>query len=155
MAERARPRESQGREASLFGGDSHCAAVQLRAQAPATSAERSSRLSRCALGGTVVTESLPPDSVTYLPVLCSTGWRILSEYELARYLRAGEDRNKRLPSTLGDAVDAGLKLEDVSTCSAETPIDEVLAQSQGKPVLDLDGERTDRLVGIITSFDLL
>lgn len=101
-----------------------------------------------------IRQKILANSFTYLPVWCSTDWQLLSEYQLARYLRE-RDRTKRLASTLQDAVGADLKLEEASICSVEAPIDEVLALSQGKPVLVVDGGCIERLVGIVAPFDLL
>jgi len=50
-----------------------------------------------------IRQKILANSFTYLPVWCSTDWRLLSEYQLARYLREG-DRKKRLASTLKKGV---------------------------------------------------
>ncbi|MCL0078910.1 hypothetical protein M1O54_03390 [Dehalococcoidia bacterium] len=94
------------------------------------------------------------NSFTYLPVWSSRHWLLISDYHVAQYLRKG-DRKARLAKTLEDAVDEGLILEQVSTCVADSPINEVLEKSKGKPVLVIEREQVERLVGIVTPFDLL
>jgi CBS domain-containing protein len=97
------------------------------------------------------------NSFTYLPVLSSGGssdWSFISDYHIAEYLRKG-NRKERLAKTLKNAVDDQLCLEQACTCYPDTPISEVLKKSKGKPVLVIDKVQPDRLLGIVTPFDLL
>jgi len=101
-----------------------------------------------------IRQQMLANSFTYLPVWSSTHWQLVSDYHVARYLRQG-DRKSKLAKTLEEAVNDGLILEQVSTCFADASINEVLEKSNGKPVLVIDREQTERLVGIVTPFDLL
>lgn len=97
-------------------------------------------------------------SFTYLPL--SSGnedqprWSLVSDYRVAHYLRQG-DRKTRLAKTLESAIKEGLMLEQANTCFVDTGVGEALETSKGKPVLVMDGDRPERLVGIVTPFDLL
>jgi hypothetical protein len=97
------------------------------------------------------------NSFTYMPVLSSGGssdWLFISDYHIAEYLRKGK-RKERLAETLKNAVDDQLFLEQACMCYPDTPISKVLEISKGKPVLVIDKVQPDRLLGIITPFDLL
>jgi hypothetical protein len=48
-----------------------------------------------------------------------------------------------------------LALEQASICFVDTQVDEVLKKSNGKPVLVIEREHNERIMGIITPFDLL
>ncbi len=101
-----------------------------------------------------IRQEMLANSFTYLPVWGSDHWLLISDYCLAQYLRSG-DRKSRLAETLHEARNSGLVLERASTCVIDTPISEVLEKSKGMPVLVVDNERVDRLLGIVTPFDLL
>jgi hypothetical protein len=101
-----------------------------------------------------VRQQMLANSFTYLPVWNSSRWMLVSDYHVAQYLRKG-DRKKRLAERLQDAIDKGLTLEVASTCFDDDTVSDVLEKSEGKPVLVIEREHTERLLGIITSFDLL
>src|SRR2546425_10321270 len=105
-----------------------------------------------------IRQQMLANSFTYLPVLPagepSPHWSLISDYRLAQYLREG-DRKDRLAKTLKNAVSDVLVLEQVSTCYSDTPIREVLEISEGKPVLIVERDQPERLLGILTPFDLL
>lgn len=100
-----------------------------------------------------IRQTMLVNSFTYLPIFNSCHWFLISDYCLAKYLRSS--RNFRLAKPVREAIKEGLELEDAVTCFAHSPIDEVLKKSEGKPVLVIDGERAERLVGIVTPFDFL
>jgi CBS domain-containing protein len=98
------------------------------------------------------------NSFTYLPVQSTESplnWLFVSDYLIAEYLRRDDRRKERLARTLKDAVEDGLVPEQASTCCPDTPISEVLGISKGKPVLVVEKGQSDRLLGIVTPFDLL
>jgi CBS domain-containing protein len=101
-----------------------------------------------------IRQQMLANSFTYLPVWRPRQWELISDYSLARYLR-GDARRTRLASTLEDAVNDGLRLDGVTTCFTDSPVNDLLEKSEGKPVLVVDREQTERLVGIVTPFDLL
>ena len=105
-----------------------------------------------------IRQQMLANSFTYLPVGPAEGdsphWLLVSDYHIAQYLRKG-DRKDRLAKTLNEAKNDGLVLEKASTCFPDTPVSEVLEKSKGKPVLVVERERIDQLVGIVTPFDLL
>ena len=105
-----------------------------------------------------IRQQMLTNSFTYLPVLStkegSVCWLLISDYCLAEYLRKG-DRKNRLAKPLENAVSDQLILESASVCYPDTSISEVLEISKGKPVLVIEREHADRLLGIVTPFDLL
>lgn len=105
-----------------------------------------------------VRRSMLENSFSFLPVLAgSSGWKLVSDFSLAQYLReskSNNQRNERLAKQLGKVVEAGdIKLADASTCKPEEPISKVLEVSGGRPVLVIDS--SGELRGIITPFDVL
>ena len=104
-----------------------------------------------------ICQKMLANSFTYLPIWNSQQWQLLSDYHVAKYLRRGDNNNRsiRLAQTLKDAVDGGLILEDVSIYFPDSPINEILEISKGKPVLIVEQHQVEQLVGIVTPFDLL
>ena len=107
-----------------------------------------------------VRQQMLANSFSYLPVRFANDrgseWLLISDGSVARYLRAPEERNKRLFKTLDEAVDANeLQLEEVSTCYSDTRIDDVLPLFGGRPLLVCHREDPAWLLGILTAFDLL
>jgi CBS domain-containing protein len=106
-----------------------------------------------------IRQQMLANSFTYLPVWNSEGWRLVSDYQVALFLRhnvlSRNHRRAKLAMTLEEAVNDGLILEEVCTCLTNASLDEVLELSKGRPVLVVDGERPERLVGIVTPFDLV
>lgn len=104
-----------------------------------------------------IRQTMLAKSFTYLPVWRSPDWLLVSDYHVARYLREGREgcRKAKLAMTLEEAGKKCLHLEKASTCFADCPIDKVLEMSGGKPVLVVEEEQAERLLGIVTPFDLL
>jgi CBS domain-containing protein len=108
-----------------------------------------------------VRRSMLENSFSFLPVFSKvagdTGWKLLSDFSLARYLReskSNNERNERLAKQLGRLVEAGdIQLAKASVCGPEEPISKVLEVSGGQPVLVVGLD--DDLRGIITPFDVL
>jgi hypothetical protein len=105
-----------------------------------------------------IRQQMLKNSYSYLPLLSENeghpSWMLVSDYHVAHYLRQG-DRKARLAKTLESAITEGLVLEQANTCFADTSVVEALKMSEGKPVIVIDSEHPDRLVGIVTSFDFL
>lgn len=97
------------------------------------------------------------NSFTYVPILREMEWWLVSDYHLARYLRSG-CRRHRLAETVEDALRDGehhLTVESAITCNKDATVSEVLKKSNGRTVLVVDSDHKDRLLGIITPFDVL
>jgi len=105
-----------------------------------------------------IRQQMLKNSFTYLPLLSGNEgqprWLLVSDYHVARYLRQG-GRKARLAKTLESAITEGLILEQANTCFADTSVVEALEMSSGKPVIVIDRERLERLIGIVTPFDFL
>ena len=101
------------------------------------------------------------NSFSFLPVFSKvagdTGWKLLSDFSLAQYLRepaSNNERKDRLAKQLGKVVEArDLELTKAATCGPEDPVSKVLKVSGGQPVLVVGPD--DDLRGIITPFDVL
>jgi CBS domain-containing protein len=108
-----------------------------------------------------VRRSMLENSYSFLPLFSEvagdSGWKLVSDFSLAKYLRESESnnqRNERLAKQLGKVVEAGeIRLVVASTCKPEEPISKVLEVSGGQPVLVIGSN--DELRGIITPFDVL
>ena len=106
-----------------------------------------------------IRQQLLVNSFTYLPVSVPQGktrWQLVSDYAIADYLRKGDKRKERLATTLEKALEeADLELEPAGICHPDASINEILELSSGKPVLVVEAGQPDRLLGIVTPFDLL
>ncbi len=108
----------------------------------------------------LVRQTLLASSFSYLPVNVGTErvpqWRLVSDLEIARYLRADAAlRKERLKISLETAVaDDGLELVRPYTCTISEPVTTALERSMGFPMLVL-AERDEQLIGIVTAFDML
>lgn len=105
-----------------------------------------------------VRQQMLKSSFTYLPLLSDKEgqqrWLLVADYHVAHYLRLG-NRKARLAKTLGAAISEGLVVEPADTCFADTSVEEALKMSKGKPLIVIDSEHPERLVGIVTPFDFL
>lgn len=108
-----------------------------------------------------IRRSMLESSFSFLPILSAipgdSGWKLVSDFSLVKYLRQSKgnnERKERLAKQLGKVVQSGdIELAKASTCKPEEPISRVLELSEGQPVLVIDVN--DELRGIITPFDLL
>jgi hypothetical protein len=97
------------------------------------------------------------------PSGASDSWKLLSDRAIVHYLRGGspeatsnKERQRRLRCSVEDAVsEYGLELEPVDCCHPEDPITEILEELDHVPVLVCEDGPGERLLGIITAFDLL
>ncbi len=100
-------------------------------------------------------------SFTYLPIYWdrSKSWRLVSEHVVARFLRgagSGEDRKRRLASSLKDVADThNFPLLDALTAVPNARIESILNSISERPILVVNGEGPDSLVGILAASDIL
>ncbi len=103
------------------------------------------------------------NNFTYLPIWDTqkekSKWCLVSDRAVAAYLRSARsnyERKTRLATTVENAVVSGmLGLEKVRCCYSDTSIEEVIESFDHSPVLIVDRDSHERLVGILTPFDLL
>lgn len=107
------------------------------------------------------------NSYSFVPVAPSavTGgsWKLLSDRAVVRYLRgrsgkslSKKERQRRLARSIEEAIaEYGLEVEQVTCCSPTDSISEVLTGLNHVPVLVCEDGAPERLIGIITAFDLL
>lgn len=96
-------------------------------------------------------------SFSFVPLAPALGsWKLLSDRAVARYLRDGDkaERRRRLALTIAEAVPNGLVLEDAVACSPDASISDALS-SEHRIVLVVEPSAPDRLIGVLTPFDLL
>jgi hypothetical protein len=103
------------------------------------------------------------NSFSYLPILVSqsqtrNGWRWLSDFQVAKFLRSAEsneERKKLLGKTLKEVIEDGrIAIDQAETCKPDETVAAALAKCKGLPVLVTNGAATE-LLGIVTPFDLL
>lgn len=105
-----------------------------------------------------IRQQMLTNSFTYLPVYYNDKWGLLSDFELARYLRpANSDRSKgqrklRLMTLLSKAIEDGVSTSAAVVVSPMTTVEEVLKMCNGQPVLVT---HDSQLMGIVSPFDLL
>jgi len=93
-------------------------------------------------------------SFSHLPVLGNNStWLLVSETNLMLFLRS--DPIERRAMTLKEAVANGLDLILAPTCHEEDLANEVLTKTKEGPLLVTDVNKPERLLGILTAFDLL
>lgn len=101
-------------------------------------------------------------SFSFLPVRINNGWKLISEMSIASFLRSGiskSDRNMRLAMSIADAVSIDSRL----ACSAkeirpDTKISKLFdspIESHGRLWLVTQAEDPDRLLGVLTPFELM
>ena len=115
-----------------------------------------------------IRQTMLESSFSYLPIRTApngeSAWKLVSDVELARYLRtagsAGQ-RNSRLVETLAHAQETGgIKFLGTRPCGPEDLISDLFKQSDGHmdwgglPILVVRSGSAD-LLGILTAFDLL
>jgi len=107
------------------------------------------------------------NSFSFLPVKETPGgespWKLVSDLELARYLRTASNSNgrqSRLVQNLAEVHKAGhIHLRDTKNCGPEALISDLFKRCDGQndwgglPILVCNG--SSDLIGILTPFDLL
>jgi hypothetical protein len=109
----------------------------------------------------LIRQTMLENSFSFLPVNCgpqaAPTWKLVSDLDVARYLRAGRARNLRLVEKLSEAQKSGgIELKAPSCCKPEDSASTALKDSKELPILVTDsGNAAGRLLGIVTTFDLL
>jgi CBS domain-containing protein len=109
----------------------------------------------------LIRQTMLENYFSFLPVNCgpeaAPAWKLVSDLDVARYLRAGRARNLRLVDTLLHAQECGgIKLRVHNCCKPEDSASTALKDSEELPILVTDtGKAAGRLLGIVTTFDLL
>lgn len=114
----------------------------------------------------LVRQQMLANNFSYLPIWDELGeeplWRLVSDHAVAEYLRSAPSksgrngRQVRLAKKVEEVLDPPqLTLLEARLCTSDTSIEEVLERLSGPPVLVVDRDSHKRLIGILTSFDLL
>jgi hypothetical protein len=109
-----------------------------------------------------IREQMLRNSYTYLPIHTydenKKEWTLISDYQIACYLRPGNDGNRkdRLKKTLEETISENLITpEPATTRPSGTSVGEANKCSKGKPVLITVKDNPKNLMGIVMPFDLL
>ena len=99
------------------------------------------------------------NSFSYLPLLTQSNgqdtWCLLSDISVAKYLQS-DDKKQRLGQTIEKAIqDDLLKVERAHYCCVDCTIAAALDKFNGHPLLIVDKNKPNVLLGIVTPFDLL
>ena len=95
-------------------------------------------------------------SYSYLPFLDDGQWKLVSEAGVAKFLgRDYSERRTRLAKSLGQALEDGLRRIPAPTAFPGERIGEVFERLESSPFVVVDREKPQRLVGILTAFDVL
>ena len=105
-----------------------------------------------------VRQMMLESSYSFLPLDVSTQgaseWRLLSDFELARFIRSQADKTRAFNMTVDDAAREGMVLVKPHVCQFDVSVVEALRECAGHPILVIDGEERE-ILGIATPFDLL
>jgi len=108
-----------------------------------------------------IRQTMLENSFSFLPVNstpeAAPTWKLVSDLEVARYLRAGAPggRSLRLAETLLQAVKPeGVQLNTPKLCAPDESGRTALEGCKGLPIL-VKNSATGNLLGILTAFDLL
>lgn len=105
-----------------------------------------------------VRQQMLKHAFSYLPTRINDRWRLIPEYSIARYLRgAGSQgiRKDRLLTHVSEAMQAGMQLLETNPVAPQTPISEILPLISAEPILVVDPDREDVLMGLLTASDIL
>ncbi|MCI0435000.1 MAG: CBS domain-containing protein [Gemmatimonadetes bacterium] len=104
-----------------------------------------------------ISQKMLLNSFSFLPVFeeMSKRWRVVSDAAIVKAIRPMKP-NDRASLTLQQALDREvLALEKAPTCTPDTPVHTLLGKLDHLPVLVTARRQRDRLLGILTAFDLL
>jgi CBS domain-containing protein len=109
-----------------------------------------------------VRQKMLENAFSYLPVYDDREeerrWKLISDRALAIWLQGNRDvRKSRLATTLEDALNQGLKLEEAHRVKSADRIQTAITDGvdNGRPALVVSAEDEARLIGIVTPFDVL
>lgn len=92
-------------------------------------------------------------SFSNVPVNHGGTWKLLTELEIALFLQ--RERGKRLALSVEDAEMKGLKLTDAATTKSDADADKVIQRESGTGNLWLVLDKEERLVGVLSPFELM
>lgn len=98
------------------------------------------------------------NAFSYLPVLASNQWRLISESSVARYIRGADSigqKKERLLVHVSHAIGSALPTIEATTVHPNTPIKEALDKIGDYPILVVSESDQTHLVGLLTASDLL
>jgi hypothetical protein len=97
------------------------------------------------------------NSFSYLPLLRECNgtkeWHFLSDSSIAKYIN--KDRKTKLLNTIEEAIKDGLSTEKANCFKSNEKIKDVLESFTGKPLIIIEDDKIDTILGIVTAFDLL
>lgn len=97
------------------------------------------------------------NSFSYLPLLRECNgtkeWHFLSDSSIAKYIN--KDRKTKLLNTIEEAIKDGLSTEKADCFKSNEKVKDVLESFTGKPLIIIEDDRIDTILGIVTAFDLL
>jgi hypothetical protein len=95
-------------------------------------------------------------SFSFLPVLLNK-WMLVPEIAMAQFLHGSPDRRKSLATSIEAAAEQGLNLVVATTVKASDEIAKVLEKKHSKssPTLWLVTDRSNRLCGVLSPFELM
>lgn len=109
-----------------------------------------------------VRQQMLTNSFSFMPILIEKEkpeWYLLSDYSIAHYLResnSNNERKRRLAKTVGECLEEKKLVVDKAICElAETDIKKAVSNFNGKPILVVEKNYPNRLIGIIAAFDVL
>lgn len=107
-----------------------------------------------------VRQTMLANSFSNVPVLIDNRWHIITDLMIMRFLRGapdGKEKKARLSSQLEASIRKGEIVPIVARCFLpETKLDDLISAMDVGPALVTDGNSSaPRLLGILTSFDLL
>jgi hypothetical protein len=100
-----------------------------------------------------VRQQMLANSFSFMPLQQDGDWQLLSDAALLRYLST--ERKKRMAHSIQEAIKGGLTLDPANCCSPDEKVEEVIDRFCGTPILVVDKDPDQRLLGIVTCFDLL
>ena len=101
------------------------------------------------------------NSFSYLPVKKDNSehkWYLVADYKIARYLRSCEEdeRKRRLASPLESVVKKDHEtLIKARCCGPSDELEGILKELETEPMLVVNDDDKDRLLGILTGFDVI
>jgi hypothetical protein len=108
-----------------------------------------------------VRQQMLTHAFSYLPIWNTDAWKLIPDYFIARLLRTEQTklngaRSRCLAVSVSEAVRAGnLELIPAQSVIPETPIVEMLPLIGERPLLVIDRDHPNVLVGLLTSSDIL
>lgn len=109
-----------------------------------------------------VRQMMLANSFSYIPVYVKKkeapekkAWHIIADYHIAEYLQSADSdgRGKLLAQSIEKAI--GSTIVEATTCRPDDTVKAVLERIKGKPILVVNPNNCEELLGIATAFDLM